>query len=91
MEFEWDAAKAEANRRKHGVDFEEAITVFADRLAATVDDPDHSEKEQRLLTVGYSIRGRLLFVYHVDRGDVVRVISARPATAREASKHENKN
>jgi uncharacterized DUF497 family protein len=62
MRFEWDAAKAEANAKKHGVSFEEALTVFYDPLAATFGDPDHSGSEQRFVTVGYSARGRLLVV-----------------------------
>ena len=90
MKFEWDPRKAEANKLKHGVDFADAITVFDDRVAATVIDPDHSIDENRFITIGYSVGGRLLFVCHVDRGETVRLISARQATSRERRNHEEK-
>ena len=77
MIFEWHGSKARANLRKHGVSFEEAATVFEDRLAVTYPDPDHSEQEDRLLTIGESTRGRLLIVSHTERGGVLRIISAR--------------
>jgi len=89
MQFEWDPEKAKLNRKKHGVSFEEAVTVFYDPLSATFDDADHSVAEQRLITVGFSSRGRLLFVSHTERGEALRIISARPATAHERKKHEN--
>ena len=89
MEFEWNAEKVKKNYKKHGVDFEEASTVFYDLLSATFDDPDHSIGEQRLITIGFSSRGRLLVVSHTERGKTMRVISARPATARERMRHEN--
>lgn len=88
MRFEWDRHKAASNRRKHRVSFDEAVTVFYDPLAATFDDPDHSEDEGRVVTVGYSVRGRLLVVCHAERGGAVRVISARRATRRERTRHE---
>jgi uncharacterized protein len=88
MQFEWDRSKARWNLRKHRVSFDEAVTVFYDPLSATVDDPDHSIGEQRLLTIGYSSRGRLLVVSHTERGSAVRIISARRATARERKRHE---
>jgi uncharacterized DUF497 family protein len=88
MQFEWDPEKAQANRRKHRVSFEEAVTVFYDPLSATFDDHGHSVGEQRLITIGFSSRGRLLVVSHTERGEVLRVISARPATAHERKKHE---
>jgi uncharacterized protein len=81
--FEWDASKAASNRRKHGVSFEEAATSFLDPLAKIFDDPDHVRGEQRLLLVGMSAGTRLLLVVHVERGESVRIISARLATARE--------
>jgi uncharacterized protein len=65
MHFEWDRAKAERNRRKHKVTFDEAVTAFHDPLSATFPDPDHSTGERRLITVGYSSRDRLLVVSHV--------------------------
>ena len=69
MHFEWDGAKAERNRSKHGVTFDEAVTIFHDPLSATFDDPDHSTGERRLITVGYSSRERLLIVSHVESGE----------------------
>jgi uncharacterized DUF497 family protein len=89
MDFEWDPEKAALNRKKHRVSFEEAVTVFYDPLSATFDDADHSIGEQRLITVGFSSQGRLLVVSHTERGDVLRIISARRATAHERKKHEN--
>lgn len=88
MQFEWDPTKAKANYGKHGVSFEEAVTVFYDPLSATFDDPDHSAGEERLITVGFSSRGRLLVVSHTERGQALRIISARCATAHERKKHE---
>jgi len=88
MQFDWDRGKAERNRKKHRVSFDEAVTVFYDPLAATFDDPDHSVGERRLVTVGRSSRGRLLVVAHIERGESVRIISARLTTARERKRHE---
>lgn len=88
MHFEWDHAKAERNRRKHRVSFDEAVTVFHDPLAATFDDPDHSTGERRLITVGYSLRERLLVVSHVEGNETIRIISARLANASERKRHE---
>jgi len=85
MEFEWDERKAELNQRKHGISFHEAATVFGDPLAITFSDPDHSEGEHRYITFGMSLSNRLLVVAHTDRGDKVRVISARTMI-----KHERK-
>jgi uncharacterized DUF497 family protein len=89
MQFEWDPDKAERNRRKHKVPFEEAVTVFYDPLSATFHDVDHSVREHRLITVGFSSLGRLLVVSYTERGGVVRIISARRATPRERKRHEN--
>jgi hypothetical protein len=86
--FEWDAGKAEINRRKHGVSFPEAGTVFGDGLAVTFPDPDHSEDEQRYITIGRSDRQRLLVVSHTDRGGKIRIISARELTRREQKAYE---
>jgi uncharacterized DUF497 family protein len=88
MQFEWDPKKAKQNFKKHGVSFDEAVTVFYDPLSATFDDPDHSVGERRLVTIGFSSQGRLLVVAHAERGENTRVISARPATAYERKKHE---
>lgn len=84
--FEWDDAKARSNRRKHEVSFEEAATVFADPLARVFDDPDHSADEPRFLLLGVSYARREVIVVHVERGDRLRIISARPATGHERAK-----
>ena len=88
MEFEWDRAKAENNLKKHKIAFDEAVTVFYDVLAATFDDPDHSVEERRLVTIGYSSHDQLLVVVHTEHGSMIRIISARPATASERKNHE---
>jgi len=88
MRFEWDGGKAASNLKKHRVSFDEAVTVFYDPLAATFEDPDHSQEESRLVTVGYSARGRLLVVWHVERDGAARLVSARRATPRERKRHE---
>ena len=88
MKFEWDPAKAAANLAKHGVSFEEAATVFRDTLSATGLDPDHSVDEDRFVIFGVSTSGRLLVVAHTERGDTIRVISARPATPGERKIYE---
>ena len=89
MRFEWDREKVRENLRKHGVSFDEATTIFYGPLSATFDDPDHSTGEQRFITVGHSSRGRLLVSSHTERGGVVRIISARVATAGERKRHES--
>jgi uncharacterized DUF497 family protein len=89
VRFAWDREKAAANRKKHGVSFEEAVTVFYDPLAATFSDPNHSVVEDRLITVGYSAHGRLLVVCHAEGRGAVRIISARRATAGERKRHES--
>ena len=89
LSFERDRGKAEANRRKHGVDFREATTVFRDTLSSTICDPDHSTPtEERELTIGLSHRQRLLVVAHCKRGNRIRVINARLATRQERTKYE---
>jgi uncharacterized DUF497 family protein len=87
--FEWDPEKARQNLKKHRVSFDEAVTVFYDPLSATFDDPDHSKGEHRLITVGFSSQRRLLVVAHTERGNAVRIINARLATAHERKKHES--
>ena len=87
-EFEWDGAKADANIRKHGVAFEEALTVFADPLARIFDDPDHSDEEPRELIIGHSARRRVLIVSFAEQGSLTRIISARKATKRERHDYE---
>ena len=76
------------NRRKRGLSFEEAASVFFDPLAATGDDPDHSVDERRFVTFGVSSSGRLLVVAHADRDDVIRIVSARPATRADRKIYE---
>ena len=88
MIYEWDAEKARANRRKHGKSFDEATTVFLDPLALTFPDPDHSTEEEREITIGYSTRHQVLFVSHCQRGNRVRIISARKATKGERKQYE---
>lgn len=88
MRFEWDRRKAQLNLRKHRVGFDEAATVFYDPLSVTFEDPDHSLDEERQITVGFSLHKRLLVISHVERGSVIRIISARTATPRERRKHE---
>jgi uncharacterized DUF497 family protein len=90
LEFEWDVDKAARNRRKHGVTFNEAKSVFADPLARTFPDPDHSAQEHRELTIGYSAVGQLLVVAHTQRGRTIRIINARMATRRERRDHERR-
>ena len=82
--FEWDPKKAAANAAKHGVIFEEAQSVFTDLRSITIFDPEHSHAEDRFVTLGLSIAGRLLVVVHTDTESSVRIISARIATKKEA-------
>lgn len=84
--FEWDPRKAASNARKHGVTFDEAKSVFSDERAKLIDDPDHSEDEDRFILIGLSSSLRILVVCHCHRqqGNVIRIISARKATAKEA-------
>jgi uncharacterized DUF497 family protein len=86
--FEWDAAKADNNRRKHGVTFDEASTVFGDPLAILLPDPDHSVREQRYLVLGMSNRRRLLVVAFAERPPRTRLISARRANRKERRRYE---
>ncbi len=88
MDFEWDPEKANHNVRKHKVSFEEAVTVFYDSLSATFPDPDHSIGESRFITIGFSSRDRLLVVANTERGNSLRIISARIATSHERKRHE---
>ncbi len=86
MGFEWDARKAASNLQKHGVDFADVVAVFEDLNAWTIED--ESEGEQRFLTVGLDTLGRVLVVSYTWRGERIRVISARKATARERGQYE---
>jgi uncharacterized DUF497 family protein len=88
---EWDDRKAIANLKKHGVSFQEATTVMSDVLSLTVPDIDHSESEDRYLTIGRSTPGRLIVVSHTERNSVIRIISARLATKIERADYESEN
>ena len=88
MEFEWDPSKAARNLRKHKISFAEAASVFGDALAATVPDPDHSEGEHRYIIIGMSSQGRLLMVAYSERGERIRIISARELTRNERRTYE---
>ena len=86
--FEWDESKAAINLVKHGVSSEEAASVFSDPLAFTFPDPDHSIREERMLTFGYSSTARLLSVIHAECGRAIRILSARKATRHERGIYE---
>jgi len=88
VQFEWDPQKAALNLQNHGVSFEDAASVFADPLAATIPDPEHSTDEARFITMGVTLAQRLLVVVHTDRADRIRIISARAATRAEKKKYE---
>jgi uncharacterized DUF497 family protein len=88
VRFEWDRKKAATNFKKHKVSFDEAVTAFYDPLSATFNDPDHSIGEERFITIGYSSSSRLLVVTYTERGAAVRLINARPASAKEKRRHE---
>lgn len=88
MNFEWDERKRESNRRKHSVDFADAVAVFFDDLAVTIEDPDH-HNEQRFITIGADTQGRILVVVHVYLDEnTIRVVSARLADRRERKHYE---
>lgn len=90
LRFTWDRQKNAANRRKHGVSFEEAITVFYDEYARLIEDPGHSEDEERFILLGLSSRLRLLLVCHCYREEeeTIRIISARRANKTEQRQYE---
>lgn len=88
MVYEWDPAKARGNLRKHGVSFDEAAIVFLDPLALTFADPFQSGGEEREITIGQTAAHRVVFVSHLQRGDRIRIISARKATRMEREQYE---
>jgi len=88
LTFEWDLRKARSNFAKHGVGFEEASTIFSDSLSLTIPDPEHSLSEERYITMGRAFTGKLLVVAHTERGDNIRIISARAASRRERRFYE---
>jgi uncharacterized protein len=91
VNFEWDPDKVTQNHRKHRLSFHEAATAFADPLAVTYHDPDHSLSEERFITVGISRNGRVLIVAHSDRGENIRIISAPKTTLRERKHYEEES
>jgi hypothetical protein len=92
IKFEWEETKADSNIKKHGVSFEEARTVFYDEHARLINDPDHSENEDRFILLGISSSLRVLIICHCYRseGNVIRIISARKATHFETRAYENR-
>lgn len=88
IDFEWDENKNRINKRKHSISFEEASTVFLDECAIVIDDPDHSEDEERFLILGFSKAANLLVVSHCIRHEsTIRIISARKATKNETKQY----
>jgi uncharacterized DUF497 family protein len=90
MEFEWDAIKARTNLRRHGVSFEKAKSVFKDPLTMTFPDREHSEMEERYITIGASTSREILLVVHTDQGESIRLISARGVTSKERRAYEER-
>lgn len=88
LNFEWDQNKADSNFKKHGISFEEASTVFGDHLSLTIPDPLHSVGEERFMTIGGSHQGRTIVIVHVDKNDIIRIVSARLATKYEKKDYE---
>ena len=86
--FEWDPSKARLNLKTHGISFDEASTAFRDPLSRTIDVPLHSNAEERFVLIGHSIRRRLLVIVHTERGDRIRILSARLATKKERFRYE---
>ena len=89
LHFEWHTEKALNNLKRHNVSFEEASTAFSDLLSLTIDDPLHSEDEQRFVLIWKSYKNRILVVIHTERGDNIRIISARKATRKERAYYES--
>ena len=88
LNFEWDEKKARTNVSKHGVRFEDAATILADAQSITIPDPGHSRVEDRFISLGKSDQGKLLLVVHTERGENVRIISARNASRNERKTYE---
>lgn len=91
LQFEWDEEKADANLRKHGVSFEEAITIFRDPLSLTIYDAAHSEFEDRYIDIGVSVSGLVLVVVYTEREAATRIISCRLATLLERRQYERQD
>ena len=90
LTFEWDEEKSKKNFKKHGVTFEEAKTVFNDPSAITIDDPDHSDEEERYLDIGLSSNGRVLVLWYTERQKNIRIIGCRRATSSERMTYEER-
>ncbi|ABX77277.1 hypothetical protein AYM02_01915 [Coxiella burnetii] len=90
IRFEWDEKKALSNKKKHGVSFSEVKTVFYDENAKMIHDPEHSEEEDRFIILGVSAVARILVICHCyrEKDNVIRIISARKATKREANQYK---
>lgn len=88
MRFDWDEEKARSNRRKHGVSFEEAKTVFEDPLAAIFEDDRHSAEERREIIIGHSDKRQLLLVFFTERPQAIRIFSVRRPTKKEHKDYE---
>ena len=86
--FEWDPEKAKRNLKNHKVSFDEASIVFGDTMSLTIHDPLHSNEEDRFVIIGNSYKNRLLVIVHVERGNRIRIISARKATRKEKIQYE---
>jgi uncharacterized protein len=88
VDFEWDDEKAKENKRKHKIDFEEAITVFSDPFSLTIEDPDHSIEETRYIDLGRSESGQILLVSYTESGAKIRIISCRRASRSQGRRYE---
>jgi len=88
LTFEWDPRKERSNLAKHGVGFEQASTIFGDRSSLTIPDPEHSQTEERYITISRAFTDKLLVVVHTERGNNIRLISARRASRRERRFYE---
>jgi uncharacterized DUF497 family protein len=88
LKFEWDENKSILNLKKHGIDFKEGKTVFNDPFAITIDDPDHSDLEERYIDIGISSKGRILVVWYTERNGNIRIIGCRKAVRFERESYE---
>jgi uncharacterized DUF497 family protein len=89
--FEWDEMKARINKRKHGVDIEEATSIFQDESSLTMKDDARSVEEERFVDIGLSSKGRVLVVVYTERENNIRIISCRKATSAEREAYEKQN
>ena len=88
LKFEWDENKSTLNLKKHGIDFREGKTIFNDPFAITIDDPDHSDLEERYINIGISSKGRILVVWYTERNYNIRMIGCRRANRFERGQYE---